>query len=378
MNNEKNILIKVQLDESKIASRLNEIKAAISGLEKDNQKLKVAMDELGDSSGNFSRAIETNNNKIKSLQSEYTRLESKLSSSGKATQNLAKKTSILSKAEDKLSSSVSNSNANLNTNQKELNKVGNSLNETEISTNQLASSQDKLGNSFTNSTSKIQKFSDELNQSNIELKQTKSSIEGFGGGFESMGDEATKFNGILDNVSKKVENVGKTVGIVSSSGAAGINAVSTGIKALSKASKHWIAAIVVAAILVIRSLTKTISENQSLLKSIANLMDVTLGPLIKYTITIPLKYLAEVLGWVCDKLALLIRLTFNLQDAFLKEEQRLRTLIKAVEDLNDAKRKYAVEEEERSLRIAELNKIVNDEELKSVDERIAAQEELLE
>ena len=373
--NEKNILIKVQLDENKIASRLNEIKTAINGLEKDNQKLKVAMDELGDSSGNFSRAIETNNNKIKSLQSEYTKLESKLSNSGKATQNLAKKTSTLSKAEDKLSSSVANSNTNLNTNQKELNEVGNSLNETEASTNKLASSQEKLGNSFTNSASKIQDFNGELTQSNMGLKKAESNLEEFDDGFANVGNQASNFSGILNKIIGKLENFGKTIGIVSAGGAASIQKATTGIKAISKASKHWIAVIVVAAILLIGKLTKVITENQALLRGLANFLDVTLEPIIK-ALTIPLEYLAKGIGFICDKIALLIRLTFNLQDAFLKEEQRLRSLIKAVEDLNDSKRKYAVDEEERSLRIAQLTKIVNDEELKSVDERIAAQEEL--
>ena len=373
--NEKNILIKVQLDENKIASRLNEIKAAINGLEKDNQKLKVAMDELGDSSGNFSRAIESNNSKIKSLQSEYTKLESKLSSNGKATQNLAKKTSTLSKAEDKLSSSVAGSNNNLNANQKELNEVGNSLNETEASTNKLASSQENLGNSFTNSASKIQDFNDELTQSNMGLKKSESNLEEFDNGFANVGNQASNFSGILNKIIGKLENFGKTVGIVSAGGAAGIQKATTGIKAISKASKHWIAVIVVAAILLIGKLTKVITENQALLRGLANFLDITLEPIIK-ALTIPLEYLAKGIGFICDKIALLIRLTFNLQDAFLKEEQRLRSLIKAVEDLNDSKRKYAVDEEERSLRIAQLTKIVNDEELKSVDERIAAQEEL--
>lgn len=373
--NEKNILIKVQLDENKIASRLNEIKVAISGLEKDNEKLRVAMDELGNSSGNFSRAIESNNSKIKSLQSEYTKLESKLSSNGKATQNLAKKTSTLSKAEDKLSSSVAGSNNNLNANQKELNEVGNSLNETEASTNKLASSQEKLGNSFTNSASKIQDFNGELTQSNMGLKKAESNLEEFDDGFANVGNQASNFSGILNKIIGKLENFGKTIGIVSAGGAAGIQKATTGIKAISKASKHWIAVIVVAAILLIGKLTKVITENQALLRGLANFLDVTLEPIIK-ALTIPLEYLAKGIGFICDKIALLIRLTFNLQDAFLKEEQRLRSLIKAVEDLNDAKRKYAVDEEERSLRIAQLTKIVNDEELKSVDERIAAQEEL--
>ena len=174
--NEKEILIKVQLDENKIASRLKEIKTAINGLEKDNEKLRVAMDKLGNSSGNFSKAIETNNNKIKSLQGEYTRLESKLSDNNKATQNLANKTTDLSKAEEKLSSSVKDSNNSLNANEKELNRVGDALNKNESSTNQLASSQEKLGNSFTNNASKVQQFESELGQANKKIDEFKNNV----------------------------------------------------------------------------------------------------------------------------------------------------------------------------------------------------------
>ena len=174
--NEKNILISVKLDENKIASRLKEIKTAMNNLEKDNQKLQNAIDKLGNSSGNFSRAIETNNNKIKSLQGEYTKLESKLSENNKATQNLADKTTNLSKAEEKLSSSVKDSNSSLNANEKELNKVGDALNKNESSTNQLASSQEKLGNSFTNNASKIQQLDGELNQSNKKLEEFKDKV----------------------------------------------------------------------------------------------------------------------------------------------------------------------------------------------------------
>ena len=174
--NEKNILISVKLDENKIASRLKEIKTAMNNLEKDNQKLQNAIDKLGDSTGNFSKAIETNNNKIKSLQGEYTRLESKLSDNNKATQDLANKTSNLSKAEEKLSSSVKDSSSSLNANEKELNKVGDALNKNESSTNQLASSQEKLGSSFTNNSSKVKQFESELGQANKKIDEFKNNV----------------------------------------------------------------------------------------------------------------------------------------------------------------------------------------------------------
>lgn len=174
--NEKNILISVKLDENKIASRLKEIKTAINGLEKDNEKLKTAMDKLGDSTGNFSRAIETNNSKIKSLQGEYSKLESKLADNNKSTKNLADQTKNLNNTEEKLSSSLKDVSGSLSSTEKELKEVDSALKETNTSTDKLADSQNKLGDSYTNNTSKIQQFENELNESDKKIDDFKNKI----------------------------------------------------------------------------------------------------------------------------------------------------------------------------------------------------------
>lgn len=174
--NEKNILISVKLDENKVASRLKEIKTAINNLEKDNTKLQNAINKLGDSTGNFSKAIETNNTRLKALQGEYNTLESKINSNNNATKNLTDQTTNLSKSEEKLSSSIKNVSDDIRSNESALNDIDSALNKGSQDTESFINSQQKLGDAFENNVSKTEAFETELEQANKKINDFKNNV----------------------------------------------------------------------------------------------------------------------------------------------------------------------------------------------------------
>ena len=75
---ERNLVISINLDENKIASRLKEINKNIETLESQNKDLQKAVEGSGDKFGIFSKRIQENNDKIKDLQRQASDLQSQL------------------------------------------------------------------------------------------------------------------------------------------------------------------------------------------------------------------------------------------------------------------------------------------------------------
>ena len=97
---ERNLVISINLDENKIASRLKEINKNIETLESQNKDLQKAVEGSGDKFGIFSKRIQENNDKIKDLQRQASDLQSQITSTATGTEKF---NSALSKLDSGLS-----------------------------------------------------------------------------------------------------------------------------------------------------------------------------------------------------------------------------------------------------------------------------------
>lgn len=215
---------------------------------------------------------------------------------------------------------------------------------------------------------------DSLNRLQVSLKETENELSNLNNGFNTGKGDAGGFGSSLDKLSGDVGTASGALSLLGIQGAGAIKKLITGVKALSKLMTSWVGIVIAAVIIAIKEITEAFQENQALMDSLSELYE-AFQPIIE-KLTEVFKVFAHVIALVCDGLAWLVRNIIGTQQAYLEQKAAEEQLLKATEDLNEAKRKFAKDEEERSQKILELQRIINDTELKSIDERIAAQEEL--
>lgn len=212
---------------------------------------------------------------------------------------------------------------------------------------------------------------DSLHRLQMELKQTQNDLSNLDNGLNA---NVSNLDSTLDQLNGTIGTVSGALSMFGIQGAGAIKKISTGIKALSKLFTSWVGIAIAALIIAIKGITNAFSENQALMDSLKSVYE-AFEPIID-RVKVVFELLARAVALVCDGLAFLIRTLTGTQKAWKEEQERMALVESATERLNEAKRKYARDEEARNQRIIELNKIIADSELKSVDERIAAQEEL--
>lgn len=215
---------------------------------------------------------------------------------------------------------------------------------------------------------------DSLNRLQVSLKETENELTNLNNGFATGKSDAGGFGSSLDKLSGDVGTASGALGLLGIKGADAIKKLITGIKALSKLMTSWVGIVIAAVIIAIKEISRAFSENQALLDSLSSVYE-AIEPIIE-RVRVVFELLARTIALVCDGIAWLIRNIIGTQEAYKEEQKQAKLLQQATEDLNAAKRKFAEDEEARSQKMVELNRIVKDSELKSIDERIAAQEEL--
>lgn len=215
---------------------------------------------------------------------------------------------------------------------------------------------------------------DSLNRLQVSLKETENELSNLNNGFATGKSDAGGFGSSLDKLSGDVGTASGALSLLGINGAGAIKKLITGIKALSKLMTSWVGIVIAAVIIAIKEVSRAFSENQALLDSLSSVYE-AIEPIIE-RVRVVFELLARTIALVCDGIAWLIRNVIGTQEAYKEEQKQAKLLQEATENLNAAKKKYAEDEEARSQRMIELNRIIKDSELKSIDERIAAQEEL--
>ena len=215
---------------------------------------------------------------------------------------------------------------------------------------------------------------DSLNRLQVSLKETENELSNLNNGFATGKSDAGGFGSSLDKLSGDVGTASGALSLLGIQGAGAIKKLITGIKALSKLMTSWVGIVIAAVIIAIKEVSRAFSENQALMDSLSSVYE-AIEPIIE-RVRVVFELLARTIALVCDGIAWLIRNVIGTQEAYKEEQKQAKLLQEATENLNAAKKKYAEDEEARSQRMIELNRIIKDSELKSIDERIAAQEEL--
>lgn len=215
---------------------------------------------------------------------------------------------------------------------------------------------------------------DSLNRLQVSLRETENELSNLNNGFSTGKSDAGGFGSSLDKLSGDVGTASGALSLLGINGAGAIKKLITGIKALSKLMISWVGIVIAAVIIAIKEVSRAFSENQALMDSLSSVYE-AIEPIIE-RVRVVFELLARTIALVCDGIAWLIRNVIGTQEAYKEEQKQAKLLQEATENLNAAKKKYAEDEEARSQRMIELNRIIKDSELKSIDERIAAQEEL--
>ena len=215
---------------------------------------------------------------------------------------------------------------------------------------------------------------DSLNRLQVSLRETENELSNLNNGFATGKSDAGGFGSSLDKLSGDVGTASGALSLLGINGAGAIKKLITGIKALSKLMTSWVGIVIAAVIIAIKEVSRAFSENQALMDSLSSVYE-AIEPIIE-RVRVVFELLARTIALVCDGIAWLIRNVIGTQEAYKEEQKQAKLLQEATENLNAAKKKYAEDEEARSQRMIELNRIIKDSELKSIDERIAAQEEL--
>ena len=139
MEDEKNLLISIKLDENKIAARLKDINKNIMDLESQNKDLQKAVDGSGDKFGIFSKRIQENNDKIKDLQKQSLDLQNQMS-------NMASSTDKFNSNLTKLDTGLTNTSKLTNSGSSQFKDYSGSINQASQSTIDFAENNKRLEN----------------------------------------------------------------------------------------------------------------------------------------------------------------------------------------------------------------------------------------
>mgnify|MGYP006992084469 CR=1 FL=1 len=145
-------------------------------------------------------------------------------------------------------------------------------------------------------------------------------------------------------------------------------------KLLTSGPMIAIAGIIATITIFVKGISKAFDENEELVEKLHEAY-ASFEPILKAFET-TCKILAEGIIDLVNAIGRLYRAFAGTEEMYQKQIQAAHELADAEEALDKAKQQFALREEARNQEITELEEIVKDTELKSIDERIKAQKEL--
>ena len=215
----------------------------------------------------------------------------------------------------------------------------------------------------------------------LQIKETANEIANLSsqnsgaGGLSSMFDEASdsskEFMGNIKNATDALATLGVQ-------GGSAIRRLITGLQKVSKLLTSGpmiaIAGIIATITIFVKGISKAFDENEELVEKLHEAY-ASFEPLLKAFET-TCKILAEGIIDLVNAVGRLYRAFAGTEEMYQKQIKAAHELADAEEALDKAKQQFALREEARNQEITELEEIVKDTELKSIDERIKAQEKI--
>lgn len=214
----------------------------------------------------------------------------------------------------------------------------------------------------------------QIRQLNTEIYESYgkgSGLDGVAGMFDKASNAS---KGFVDNV-KDATDALATLGV---QGGSAIRRLITGLQKVSKLLTSGpmiaIAGIIATITIFVKGISKAFDENEELVEKLHEAY-ASFEPILKAFET-TCKILAEGIIDLVNVVGRLYRAFAGTEEMYQKQIKAAQELKKANEELDKAKTNLAYREEIRSYKAAELQRIIKDTELKSIDERIKAQKEL--
>ena len=203
------------------------------------------------------------------------------------------------------------------------------------------------------------------------LSSQNGGVGGLSGMFDEASDSSKEFMGNIKNATDALATLGVQ-------GGSAIRRLITGLQKVSKLLTSGpmiaIAGIIATITIFVKGISKAFDENEELVEKLHEAY-ASFEPILKAFET-TCKILAEGIIDLVNAVGRLYRAFAGTEEMYQKQIKAAQELKKANEELDKAKTNLAYREEIRSYRAAELQRIIKDTELKSIDERIKAQKEL--
>ena len=214
-----------------------------------------------------------------------------------------------------------------------------------------------------------------LHRLQMSLKETQNELTNLNSGIKTSESDVSGFGGAFDKLTGDIGTASGALSMLGITGVGAIKKISMGLKALGKLFTTWplvaIAAIITVIATVVKGVSNAFKENEELTKRLHDAF-AAFEPILDL-VKESFELLAEVITFVVEGFATLVRTINGSQEAWEAEQKAIKETQQALEDLEEAKKKYSYNEAERAQEINELNQTVKDKELKTIDERIAAQ-----
>ena len=217
-----------------------------------------------------------------------------------------------------------------------------------------------------------------LHRLQMSLKETQNELYNLENGLNTGTQDVNSFGSSFDKLTGDIGTASGALSMLGITGVGAIKKVAMGLKAIGKLFTTWplvaIAAIITVIATVVKGVSDAFKENEELTKRLHEAFE-AFEPILEI-VKKSFDLLAQVITLTVEAMAFLVRTILGTQDAWEKEKAWINAVEEATERLNNAKKQYAYDEEERAQEIIELSRIVKDKELKDIDERLAAQRKI--
>ena len=217
-----------------------------------------------------------------------------------------------------------------------------------------------------------------LHRLQMSLKETQNELYNLENGLNTGTQDVNSFGSAFDKLTGDIGTASGALSMLGITGVGSIKKISMGLKAIGKLFTTWplvaIAAIITVIATVVKGVSDAFKENEELTKRLHEAFE-AFEPILEI-VKKSFDLLAQVITLTVEAMAFLVRTILGTQDAWEKEKAWINAVEEATERLNNAKKQYAYDEEERAQEIIELSRIVKDKELKDIDERLAAQRKI--
>ena len=217
-----------------------------------------------------------------------------------------------------------------------------------------------------------------LHRLQMSLKETQNELSNLENGLNTGTQDVNSFGSAFDKLTGDIGTASGALSMLGITGVGALKKVSMGLKAIGKLFTTWplvaIAAIITVIATVVKGVSDAFKENEELTKRLHEAFE-AFEPILEI-VKKSFDLLAQVITLTVEAMAFLVRTILGTQDAWEKEKAWINAVEEATERLNNAKKQYAYDEEERAQEIIELSRIVKDKELKDIDERLAAQRKI--